>query len=42
TFHLPIGGTSNDKFSFSWMSSGAITYDGSEMYFLNCDTWNTS
>ncbi|MCI90936.1 hypothetical protein A2U01_0112230, partial [Trifolium medium] len=36
------GGTSNNKFSLNWMSSGVITCDGSEIYFLNCDTWNTS
>ncbi|MCI84174.1 hypothetical protein A2U01_0105450, partial [Trifolium medium] len=35
-------GTSNDKLSLSWMSSGVITCDESGVYFRDCDTWNTS
>ena len=39
---IPTGCTSNDKFSFKSTREAFSTWDGSKIYFLSMETWNTS
>ena len=38
---IPTGYTSKDKSSLSSIDGASKTWDGSETYFLNIDTWKT-